>query len=143
MALTVKKIEAFLRAVDTSFPVPLSQKQELHEFALKLYEKGTLCFIEENGEICSMIAGYTDNVINDIGYISISATLPSARGKGYASKLIKEFISTAKEKKLKAIHLYAVRENLPAVKMYERLGFVEWNIENEPRPNDLHLIYYI
>ena len=36
-------IETFLRKVDSSFPVALSQKQNLHSFAAKLHDKATLC----------------------------------------------------------------------------------------------------
>ena len=143
MELTVQNIEKFLFTVDTMFPVPLSQKQDLREFSKKLYDKATICYSSENGEICAMLAGYTDNVTDNIGYMSILATLPSARGKGYASALIKEFIDIASRKGIDAVHLYAVRDNTPAVRMYEKLGFEEWHIENEPRPDDLHLIYYI
>ena len=143
MKLTVDKIDKFLNAVDGDFPVPLSEKQDLHQLAAKLAEKGTVCFAQENGEICSMVLGYTENVIGNMGYISIVATIPLAKGKGYASRLVREFVEKAREKGLSAVHLYAVKDNIPAVRMYKKLGFTEYKFENEPRPDDLHLIYYI
>lgn len=98
---------AFLQKVDQTFPIPLSQKQDLNCLAKKISEKATICVELENEEICSMVAGYTDNVINNIAYISIVATMLDAQGKGYASKLVKEFIEVAKEKQLQAVHLYS------------------------------------
>ena len=136
-------IEEFLVCVDKSFPVPLSDKQELSSLAEKFAEKATLCYVEENGKILAMVAGYTENVTENRGYISVVATLPEARGKGYASRLVKEFVEIAAVKGLSSVHLYTVRENIPAVKMYEGLGFVEWSCENEQRPKDLHLILEI
>lgn len=143
MEQTVRKLETFLFAVDSMFPVPLSEKQDLHEFARKLFEKATLCYSEENGDICSLVAGYTDNVVNNLGYISVVATLPQVQGRGYGSSLVRDFLDIAQKKDLDAVHLYTARENDTAIKMYKKLGFVEWHLENEPRPDDLHLIYYI
>ena len=136
-------IEMFVRGVDNSFPIPLSRKQDLKQFAHKLYEHATLCAEYEDEKIVSLVAGYTENVLENRAYISVAATCAEARGKGYASKLIKEFIDICRQKDLDAVHLYAVPSNVTAVNMYKRLGFEEWVIENETRPNDLHLIYYI
>lgn len=39
MKPTIEQIENFLKKVDFDFPVPLSQKTDLHTYAIKLYEK--------------------------------------------------------------------------------------------------------
>ncbi len=139
----MKQIETFLREVDALFPVPLSQKQDLPAFAKKLHEKATLCTVTDRDTILSMVAGYTDNVTDGLAYISVVGTLPCAQGKGYARALLQRFLDICKEKHLRGVHLYAVKTNLPAVKMYAGLGFVEWRAENEARPQDLHLLYLI
>ena len=141
--IPTKKIEDFLFAVDASFPVPLSEKHNLGEFAEKLCDKATMCSAIEDGNIVALLAGYTDNVENNLGYISIVATLPQAQGKGYGTSLIREFLGIARRKGLHAVHLYAVRENIPAMRIYKKLGFEDYILDDEPRPNDAHLIYYI
>ena len=141
--MQTQKIKEFLIKVDKSFPVPLSQKQSLSEFAIKLCEKATICKIEENGEIISMVAGYTENLTDNIAYISVVATLENERGKGYSKSLVKDFINICKRKQIDAIHLYTVSTNISAVNLYKKLGFEEYIIENESRKEDLHLIYYI
>lgn len=143
MKPSVNDVERFLYKVDKSFPVPLSQKQDLGALARKLWEKATLCCVWENNEICSMVAGYTDNVLNNMAYISVVATLDSARGQGYASRFIEEFIAIAEEKHIQAVHLYTDRKNIPAIKMYQKLGFEEWKVSDEPRPDDMHLIRFL
>ena len=125
------------------FPVPISQKTDIHTYACKLFENATICVKYENEKIVSAVFGYTDNVVNEMGYISAVATLPSARGKKYASTLVKEFIGIARSKRLKAVHLYAKEENVFAIKMYERLGFVTYKVADERRPDDVHLIKFI
>ena len=143
MGVQKDKIEEFLRQVDASFPVPLSIKQDLSLFANKLCEKATLCFHRDGDEIAAMVAGYTDNVIENKAYISIVATKEQYRGRGYAAACIKEFIQICEEKGLDGVHLYTDASNLPAICMYQKNGFVEYLIENETRPEDIHLIYWI
>ncbi len=139
---SVSDIENFLYKVDKSFPVPLSQKQDLSSLAQKFWERATLCVAWQDG-ICSMVAGYTENTVNNMAYISVVATLERAQGKGYASRLLREFIRIAEKKQQAAVHLYTHRENILAIKMYKKLGFVECMAEDESRRNDMHLIYDI
>ena len=63
-------IETFLRKVDSSFPVALSQKQNLHSFAAKLHDKATLCVEFHNQKILGMVAGYIKTPLG-IGRISL------------------------------------------------------------------------
>ena len=126
--MTEQKIEAFLRAVDDSFPVPLSQKQDLGEYARKLSQFATMCAVEEDGKIVAMAAGYTDR---DPAYLAILATLPQARGRGLGKTLVREFLEKANQSGATYLHLYAVESNTPAMKLYESLGFTRWDMPNE------------
>ena len=141
--LSKEKILRFLVKADKTFPVALSDKTDLTQFALKLYNNATLCTAEEDNQIVAMVAGYTENTINNVAYISMVATLSGYTGKGYARQLVNEFIERAKSKRLKAVHLYTTRNNTPAMELYNSLGFVEWHLENEKRPDDVHLIHYL
>lgn len=143
MNRSIEAVETFLRAVDRTFPVPLSDKRELHGFAVKLCEKATLCTETDGEKIVAMVAGYTENIVDNMAYISVVATLPEAQGRGLASKLILEFIRLCEAKNIDAVHLYAVPENVAAVRMYEKLGFVRYEKAGESRPDDVHFIYYI
>ena len=140
---TYKELYAFLKDVDSSFPVPLSKKQDLELLAKKLLEKATLVSVWHYEEMVALVAGYTENVVDNMAYISVLATRQEARGHGYAKDVVQRFLQICRDKKLSAVHLYAVPTNLPAVYLYKSLGFVEYKIENEPRKEDLHLIYYI
>lgn len=139
--VTLSQIETFLMAVDGLFPIPLSQKQNLTAYAKKLYEKATLCVVCREEEIVSMVAGYTDHLPDERAYIAIVATLPKAVRKGLAGSLVKEFIGICREKHIKAVHLYAVADNIGAMKLYHSLGFQELRIADEPRKEDVHLIF--
>ena len=65
------------------------------------------------------------------------------RGARVGKKLAVGFLDEGKKRGISNAHLYAVPSNKPAMKMYKDIGFVPWNIENEPRPSDAHLIYWI
>lgn len=143
MKPSIEQLLRFLMDVDDQFPIAISKKQNLDSLAAKLHSKATLCTAIDGDEIVSMAAGYTDHVVENMAYLSILATRKEYKGKGLAEQLVNEFISIARDKHLIAVHLYAVHENLPAVKLYEKLGFVPYTMENEPRPRDLHLIYHL
>ena len=61
----------------------------------------------------------------------------------YGKVAVQGFIEKAKNAGMKAIHLYADKENKAALNMYGKLGFVDWIIPDERRPEDKHLIRWI
>lgn len=142
-SLTVDMIETFLYAVDDAFPVPLSKKQNLKYYAVKLFSSATICAEIQNGNIISMVAGYTETLSDDIAYIAVVATLNEAKGRGFASNCVKEFIEVCRQKSIPAVHLYTSSTNEPAKAMYKKIGFVTYFPEKEPRPQDTHFIYKI
>lgn len=139
--LKFEEVLSFLKRVDNTFPVPLSKKQELCTLAEKFCQRATLCHIAENGDIAALVAGYTENLTDNTAYISVVATLPEARGKGYAKAALKQFFDVCRKKKIAAVHLYTDAANKAAITLYEGLGFVPYTLQGEPRPQDVHLIY--
>lgn len=140
MSVTLHQIEEFLVAVDQLFPVALSDKTSLEDYAKKLYSQAVLSVEIMNDKIVSMVAGYNSNTINNLAFVSMVATLPDYQGKGYAKKAMTAFIEKCKEKNMDGIHLYAVHENDPAMKLYRELGFKETKFDTEPRPADVHFL---
>lgn len=142
--LTVQKIHSFLEKADRTFPVPLSEKTDLTDYAEKLCAKADLCTVcGGDGSILSLAAGYIGNCEGDTAYISMLATLPGHRGQGLGNRVLSEFIQKAEAQGLKAVHCYAVRENAAAMKLYEKAGFTELTAEHDPRPGDVHLIRWL
>ncbi len=133
----------FLCEVDKNFPVPLSEKVDLREYAKKLVNKAEICCITEENRILSVAAGYMNNADEEVAFLAVVATSQQARGKGMASALVKEFIDKARARQLKGVHLYTDKRNSSAISIYTKLGFVDYIIDNEPRPDDVHLVYWI
>jgi GNAT superfamily N-acetyltransferase len=57
-----------------------------------------------------------------LGYLLNFYTLPEARGKGTATRLLNELIKDAKSLGLKYLHLHASRDG---INIYRKAGFVE------------------
>ena len=139
----VTPILRFLIKVDHLFPVPLSEKKRLSELAGVFMVYGTMGMVKEGDKIISLCAGYANDNLTRLAYISVVASLPEYAGKGYGKVAVRDFITKALNNGMKAIHLYAVKDNAPAIRMYESLGFIDYIVEDEPRPEDRHLILYL
>lgn len=87
--LAVTSLEKILYAVDNSFPVPLSEKQNLKDYAKKLFSSATICAEVQNGEILSMVAGYTENLTGHIANMDCDLFL--VNGKAYILELNARF----------------------------------------------------
>lgn len=141
--LQIDTLIEYLYKVDKTFPVSLSQKVNLEEYARKLLEKATLCFEIWDKELVGLVAGYTDNMVNGIAYIALVGVVEKAQHKGIASKLIKQFCYECNKKKIDKVHLYTDSSNDVAINMYKKLGFETYVVHDEPRPDDVHLILSI
>jgi len=103
------------------------------EYILKL--KGELqfshslqLFAKANDEVTGYIAAL-ELLFQDYMYITELFVNPKSSGKGIASALVNEIIEFAKSQDLKGVYVQTEQENIPAQKLYEKLGFS--CIENE------------
>lgn len=141
-----EKIYNFLLSVDKDFPVPLSDKVNLSGYVDKLLRNNaTIVCREYDGKIVGSVIGYTDNLSDNMAYISIVGVLNEYRGKGIANQLILEFLNICESKKIDAVHLYTHNTNNSAIRLYDKLGFNRMNNDNEDesRKDDVHLILKI
>ena len=108
------------------FSVPWSLESvlvELEGASNKLY----MVICEEN-----KIVGYAGAwLVYDEGQITNIAILPSARGKGYGSKLTKQLIDECFSRGMHEIFLEVRISNLAALVMYRNLGFSVKGIRKE------------
>ena len=132
----------FLKNVDKDFPIPLSKKIKIDEYAEKLISTANVIVEKDNGKIIGMVAGYIDNSIEEISYISIVAVQKEYRGKSIAKKLLQKYIDECKEKNLKGIHLYTHKTNITALTMYKNFGYISKENVKEERTEDVHLFLY-
>ena len=91
-----------------------------------LSEGYQLAFIEEDGKAVAAIGyRYLQYLYNGKHiYIDDLSTLPTARGKGYAGKLLDFVEAEAREKGYKAVTLDSGYQRLDAHRLYLNKGFV-------------------
>ena len=123
---TIEDAQAIYEIEQQSFSVPWrleSVLAELEGAANKLY----IVICEENH-----IVGYAGAwLVYDEGQITNIAILPSARGKGYGSKLTKQLIDECFSRGMHEIFLEVRISNLAALAMYRNLGFSVKGIRKE------------
>ncbi|ETI93752.1 MAG: hypothetical protein Q621_VSBC00389G0003 [Veillonella sp. DORA_B_18_19_23] len=123
---TVDDAQSIYDIEQQSFSVPWSLESVLAELEgadNKLYM--VICEDEH-------IVGYAGAwLVYDEGQITNIAILPSARGKGYGSKLTKELIEQCLNRGMHEIFLEVRISNLPALAMYRNLGFTVKGIRKE------------
>lgn len=141
--LTKKQLIDFLFAIDKDFPIPLSDKVNIAEYAEKLMDKADLVAEIEEDRIKGLAAGYTENIIDNSAYIALVGVQDKFRGQGIAKQLVKTFIKLCQEKNIHSINLYTHQTNVPAIKMYGALGFEIYDMQDEVRTQDIHYIYYL
>ena len=132
----------YLQKMDCCFPVHLSSKVSLDLYAEKLLQYATICAEFDGDEIIGAVIGYTEQLPERIAYISLVGCLPNCQNRGFAKKLLFQFFEVCRSKKIPAVHLYTDSTNYKAIKLYSSLGFEKYIVNNETRPDDVHLIYY-
>lgn len=133
------EIITYLESVDQLFPVPISQKVNISEYADKLINQAALVVYREHGILMGMAAGYTEHLPdNNLAYLALVGLLPEAQGRGLGGALVKQFIAVAKKAGARGVHLYTDPSNHRAIAMYEKLGFSRIQIAGDSRWRDVH-----
>lgn len=95
-------------------------------FMLYMIDEGyKLIYIELDGKVAS-ICGYrpmTKLYTGRIIYIDDLSTLPEARGKGFASLLLKHVFELAKKEEMNGVHLDSGHMRFDAHRLYLNEGF--------------------
>lgn len=84
---------------------------------------------------------------DEVMVLHLLGIIPSYQGRGVAKEMIREALKMASEKSLKACRLDTLGTNVPAQKMYEKLGFTycgkqHWYAENTGW-TDFYLYEYV
>ena len=131
---------SFLQEVDRSFPIPLSDKTPLTDYANKLRQHASATVVMQGDTITSAVFAYLDDTTCHMGYITMVATHEAHRGKGYAGTALDAMCQLASSKGLHGIHLYTDARNSAAQAMYDSHGFIQERFANEQRPEDVHYL---
>ncbi|KAK4464214.1 putative n-terminal acetyltransferase c complex catalytic subunit mak3 [Cladorrhinum samala] len=110
----------------------LSEPYSIYVYRYFLYQWGHLCYMALDPEdsslvgviICKLEPHISHSPPTLRGYIAMLAVSAAYRGHGIATALVKMAIEAMKERNAEEIVLETEETNVPAMRLYERLGFL-------------------
>jgi ribosomal protein S18 acetylase RimI-like enzyme len=117
-------IAEHLSNCDADFIPALSSRVEINDYAKKITRKATRFEAWSGRTLVGMVAAYCNDQEGSIAYITSVSVLKAWKGKGIALKLLKQCIEHAKGSGMRQISLEVASDNMPAIGLYEKNGFV-------------------
>ena len=125
------EIAEHLQSCDADFMPPLRVRVEIREYAQKIASKSTRFEAWSGGALVGLVATYCNDQETRIAHITSVSVLKGWTGKGIAARLLGQCIAHAKAVGMQQISLEVAGDNMPAIKLYEKNGFVAAKL-NDP-----------
>jgi ribosomal protein S18 acetylase RimI-like enzyme len=118
------EIAEHLSHCDADFVPPLSGRVEIKDYAKKIINKATRFEAWSDGTLLGLLAAYCNDQEKRIAYISSVSVQKEWMGKGIAARLMSRCVEHAKASGMWQISLEVAGGNAPAIRLYEKSGFV-------------------
>lgn len=136
---TSDEIAKHLRKSDADFVPPLSERVEISDYANKIVSKATRFEAWSAGTLIGLVAAYNNDMEARIAHITSVSVIRERMGKGIASRLMVQCIEHAKSCGMRLISLEVAKSNAPAIKLYEKYGFIANDAKTPMARMELHL----
>ncbi len=114
-------------ACDTDFLQVLTTQVKLDQYSNKIVEHATRFEAFCKNKLIGLIACYLNNYNCHTGFITNVSVVSSFKGNGIAKRLLSMLVHYAAEKNFNTISLEVNKFNIPAVSLYNSVGFVLTN----------------
>ena len=121
---TNAEITGHLLRCDADFVPPLSDRVEIEGYSQKIASKATRFEAWSDDTLVGLVAAYCNDQEKCIAYITSVSVLKEWTGKGIAARLMSQCVEHAKASGMRQISLEVAGDNIPAIKLYEKSGFV-------------------
>jgi ribosomal protein S18 acetylase RimI-like enzyme len=118
------QIADHLSGCDADFVPPLSARVDIEHYATKLTSNATRFEAWSNGILVGLVAAYFNDSEKRIVYVTSVSVLRNWKGKGIGARLLGQCIDHAKASGMRQVSLEVASDNVPAIKLYERCGFL-------------------
>lgn len=95
----------------------------IEDYIAKLHKFACITEVCKSDNVVGFCAFYANDKVNKIGFISMVVVDPAYRGKGVADVVIESALKLMKLEGMHSCKLEVRQENIPALKLYRRLGF--------------------
>lgn len=123
-AASAAQIADHLLCCDADFVPPLSGRVEIADYAQKIASKATRFEAWSGGTLVGLVAAYCNDSEKRIAYITSVSVLREWTGKGIVAHLMSQCVGHAKASGMRQIGLEVASDNTPAIRLYEKIGFI-------------------
>lgn len=118
------QIAHHLSCCDADFVPPLSGRIEIRNYAQKIASEAIRFEAWSEATLVGMVAAYCNDRVKSIAYITSASVLRAWMRKGIAVRLVGQCVDYAKASGMRQITLEVAVDNTPAIKLYEKCGFI-------------------
>jgi ribosomal protein S18 acetylase RimI-like enzyme len=119
----IAEIAAHLKHCDSQFIPPLSGRVDIDAYAAKIAGHAERFEAWEGEALVGMAAAYCNDQSRGAGFITSVSVAPKLRSLGIATRLLEDCIRHAARAGFSLVRLSVGRDNLAAIRLYERCGF--------------------
>lgn len=123
-AASAAQITRHLLRCEADFVPPLSGRVAIDDYARKIARNATRFEAWSGETLIGLVAAYCNDQEKRVAYITSVSVLQAWVGKGIAARLLGQCVENAKASGMRKICLEVARANNPAIKLYEKSGFV-------------------
>ncbi|MEI2781601.1 MAG: GNAT family N-acetyltransferase [Candidatus Competibacter sp.] len=124
------EIVGHLLCCDSSFVPSLSSRVEIDDYAQKIVSKAMRFEAWSGRMLIGLVAAYCNDYEKYAAYITSVSLLKSWTGRGIAVCLVRQCIEYAKVLGMRQISLNVASDNMPAIKLYGKCGFIAGKANN-------------
>ncbi len=140
------EIAEHLSRCDGYFVPSLSARVEIPDYAEKIEKRAMRFEAWSGGTLVGMLAAYFNVPTESYGFITSVSVLNHWAGRGIAACMLEQCVEHARMLGLQGVQLEVGCDNLPAIRLYLKVGFVEVGVcppftrmmidFNERKPNE-------
>ena len=127
---TIPQLTNHLLCCDFDFIQPLSGRTNINDYAIKISSKAARFEAWSSSELVGLVAAYCNDRTTRVAHITSVSVLRGWRCKGVGHTLLDNCIAYARAAGMRQVGLEVAAGNLPAIKLYERHGFVPTKSES-------------
>ena len=123
MGADALQVARLLRACDSRFIPPLSQRVDIDAYAAKLATHARQATAWQDGVLVGLVALYCNDLDRHIAFITSVSVDPGHTRRGIAGRLLDEALEIARGAGMQAVELEVDAANEAALALYLRHGF--------------------
>ena len=122
---STQQVLEHLKKCKDNFVPGLDKKVDIDVYAKKIMEHAITFEAWDANELIALIAAYFNDKKNNLAFITSVSTMKNYEKMGIASKLLETCIKYAEENRFKEINLQVSRDNMSAIRLYSKFGFIQ------------------